>query len=70
MRIITLQRGTNVNHAKLTKYLNWLEERSLIQPIIEKRKIYFVLTKTGREVARILLEPKLVDQVKLRVSLI
>ena len=40
---------TNLNYARLTKHIVWLEKKGLVESTIEDNKVNVVLTKSGRE---------------------
>jgi predicted transcriptional regulator len=42
---------TNLNYARLTKHIVWLEKKGLVESTIEDNKVNVVLTKSGREFA-------------------
>jgi len=46
---------TKLNHTKYKAYVEWLEDRGIIESVIEKHKARMCLTKEGREVALVLL---------------
>lgn len=50
-----LAQEARVNHSRLLDHLDWLEERRIVELIVEKRKVIVRLTKRGREFALILL---------------
>jgi len=50
-----LAQEARVNYGRLLDHLDWLEERRIVELIVEKRKVIVRLTKRGREFALILL---------------
>jgi predicted transcriptional regulator len=42
---------TNLNYARLTKHIVWLEKKGLVESTIDDNKVNVVLTKSGREFA-------------------
>lgn len=45
-----------MNYARLLKHLDWLEEKHIVELAVEKRKVIVRLTRSGSEVASVLLD--------------
>ena len=46
-----LSLDTNLNYARVTKHVGWLENQGLVESTVEDGKIIVTLTKDGREFA-------------------
>ncbi|MEW6044030.1 MAG: winged helix-turn-helix domain-containing protein [Thermoproteota archaeon] len=51
MNRTTLAQATNLNYARLCKYVVWLEKKSFIEFSISNGKLIIKLTECGREFA-------------------
>jgi len=45
---------TKLNYARLAKHIVWMENKGLVESIIDDNKINITLTKTGRDFAKII----------------
>ena len=50
-----LSQRSGINYSRLRMYLDWLEDRGVIDMKVERHKIIVGLTKTGMEFASVLL---------------
>jgi len=46
-----LSQQANVNYVRLSKHLQWLEKRNLVELVVQGSKIGVILTESGRKFA-------------------
>ena len=51
----SLSLGTNMNYNRLSKHIDWLEKRRLVESIVKDGRINIVLTREGRKFASAIL---------------
>jgi predicted transcriptional regulator len=54
----SIQMKGRVNHSRCKKYIEWLEDRDLVESLVEKRKAKLRLTPGGHHFALVLLGKK------------
>jgi predicted transcriptional regulator len=58
----SISQEANIQYARLLKHLDWLEEKHLVESILEDGKVGIKFTRLGREFASlIILKAKLTD---------
>lgn len=48
-----LSRETNISYDRLFRYLDWMEKKSLIEPVLEDYKVKLRLTEKGIQFAKL-----------------
>lgn len=46
-----ISRKTNTNYGRVSKHVEWLERKRLVEPVLVGGKVHIKLTKRGRDIA-------------------